>query len=152
MKKLSYLIVAGVLALAGVLSFFLKHNTTTVVRQEVPDRPNQRGPASPDPATSSQPAALSIRPSTDAGSSLNLTEEQIQLMEQNIGSLQSDVSVFKDSEAWVVRFHHTNSVMSALGVKDGDQISFRQLEEMKNEPALEGLTRRLESILLQLQK
>jgi len=152
MKKLSYLIVAGVLALAGVIGLFVKHGTTNVVRQEVPDRPTQRGPASPDPATSSQPAALSIRPSTDASAGLNLTEDQIQLMEQNISTLQKDVSVFKDTDAWVVRFHHTSAVMSSLGVKDNDQISFKQLEDMKNEPALEALTKRLENILLQLQK
>jgi hypothetical protein len=152
MKKLSYFIVAGVLTLAGVVGVLVKRSTTNVVRQEVPDRPTQRGPASPDPATSSQPAALSIRPSSDVGSNLNLTEEQIQTMEQDIATLQKDVSVFKDSEAWVVRFHHTSAVMSSLGVKDGDQISFKQLDEMKQEAALEGLTRRLENILLQLQK
>lgn len=152
MTKLSFLLVASAFAISGIFAVLTKQTPTRISRQEVPERPTLRGPASPDINTSSQPAALSVRPSTEASAGLNVTEAQIHLMEQNLSDLQQDVSLFKDTHGWVVRFHHPSRVMAALGVKDNDVISFKQLQRIKSEPALESLVHRLEVILSHLQK
>lgn len=152
---MSFLIVAGAIAFAGIVGVLTNSGSTpsSIAKKEVPDRPSRRSPASnQEEGSSSQPSALSIRPTANVLKGLNITESQIQKMEAYLPELQKDVSLFKDTQGWVVRFHHSSKIMSGLGVKDGDLISFKHLQDMKNEPALKALVGRLESVLSQLQK
>jgi hypothetical protein len=152
MMKLFFFFVVGALAISGAIAVLTRQTPTSTTRQEVPERPSLRVPASVLAGSSSQVSALSVRPTTGTTGGLNITEAQIRLMEENLRDLQQDISLFKDTEGWVVRFHHTSSIMTALGVKDSDLISFKQLQEVKKQPALESLVRRLEIIFAHLQK
>lgn len=153
MKKLSFFIIAGVFAITGIVAFFMKGPSHKAYYKEAPDKDlsSQRGIAS-DVNTTSQPASLSIRYPADATGNLNITEAQISAMEQSLGTLQKDVSLFKDTAGWVVRFHQPSKVMSDLGVQDNDLISFHQLDGIRSQPALQDLVKRLEAVLSQLQK
>jgi hypothetical protein len=151
MKKLSYILVASAFAISGVFAVLSKQTPSRVSRSEVPER-SPRGPASSEDPSTSQPAPLSIRPSPEATAGLKITESQIRMMEDNLSELQQDVSLFKDSQGWIVRFHQPSGVMASLGVKDNELISFKLIQDMKNEPALTALVGRLEIIFAQLQK
>ncbi|WP_413291441.1 hypothetical protein [Bdellovibrio sp. HCB337] len=153
MRQFSLLIIGGIFTITGIYAFFMKRYSATSYYQEVPAKilGSQRGIAS-DANTSSVPAPLSIRPPADAAGNLNITEEQIQAMEKSLGTLQKDVSVFKDTAGWVVRFHQPSKLMSDLGVQDNDLISFHQLQSIKSQPALQDLVARLEAVLGHLQK
>jgi len=153
MNKFLIPFLALALAIPGIIAVLIPPPPARVAKKEVPDRPTHRRPASSSElGSSSQPAALSVRPAGDILGGLNLTEEQILLMEKNFQALQKDVSVFKDTQAWVIRFNHPSPLMSRLGVKDGDKISFRQIQLMKQEPGLANLSSRLEMLLAHLQK
>ena len=80
------------------------------------------------------------------------SEESVENMEQNIATLQKDVSVIKDQDGWVVRFHSTNNLLSQLGISDNDLIRFNQLDEMRLNPETQDLANRMESVLGNLER
>lgn len=80
------------------------------------------------------------------------SEETVENMEQNIAALQKDVSVVKDREGWIVRFHSTNNLLSQVGISDNDMIRFNQLDEMRLNPDTQDLANRMESVLANLER
>lgn len=80
------------------------------------------------------------------------SEETVENMEQNIATLQKDVSVIKEQDGWVVRFHSTHNLLSQLGISDNDLIRFNQLDEMRLNPDTQDLANRMESVLANLER
>ncbi|WP_413612162.1 hypothetical protein [Bdellovibrio sp. HCB-110] len=83
---------------------------------------------------------------------LDISEEQIVEMEQHLGDLQKDVSLFRDNKGWIVRFHTQNNLLSKTGLKDNDLIRFGQIERLKEDPNNTELISRLEAIIMSLQR
>ena len=91
---------------------------------------------------------------TDIKAVLNfdVSQEQVEAMEHAIPELQKDVSLFRDSKGWVVRFHSQPNLLSDIGLKDNDLIRFSQIQKLKRDPEQAELISRLESVLNSLQR
>ncbi len=83
---------------------------------------------------------------------IDITNEQIENIEQNISDLQKDVKIFKDSKGWVVKFYRNENLISSLGINDNDIIRFDQLNRLKADPSKEHQISQLESIFYQLER
>lgn len=83
---------------------------------------------------------------------LDISEEQITEMEQHFSDLQKDVSLFRDSNGWVVRFHNKNNLLSSVGIKDNDFIRFGQIQKLKEDHSKGELISRLEAVMVNLQR
>lgn len=81
-----------------------------------------------------------------------LSEDQIDNMEQSLGDLQKDISLFRYKKGWLVRFHSATNLLSEIGVHDNDFIRFSQFESLKKNPQQEKLVSRLENILSSLER
>ncbi|MFM6927083.1 MAG: hypothetical protein ACKOX6_01390 [Bdellovibrio sp.] len=79
-------------------------------------------------------------------------EQTLETMEENIVTLQKEVSVIKDREGWVIRFHSADNLMSHIGLSDNDMIRFNQLDEMRLNPDTQDLAMRMESVLANLER
>jgi hypothetical protein len=66
MNRFSFVFIASVLAISGVFAALIKPLPSRMTKHEVPARTSQRGLASAEEGSSSQPAALSVRPPLDA--------------------------------------------------------------------------------------
>lgn len=82
---------------------------------------------------------------------IDISESQIERMEQELPELQKDVSLFRDNKGWTVRFHRQDNLLSLTGINDNDLICFEQIERIKKDPTKTELISRLENIMLQLQ-
>lgn len=82
---------------------------------------------------------------------LTLSDLQVENMEQSLGDLQKDVSLFRYKKGWLVRFHSSGNLLSEIGVHDNDFIRFSQFEEMKKDRSKEKLVSRLEDVLTNLE-
>lgn len=83
---------------------------------------------------------------------LDISEEQITEMEQHFSDLQKDVSLFRDNNGWVVRFHNENNLLSSVGIKDNDFIRFGQIQQLKEDQSKAELISRLEAVMVNLQR
>lgn len=83
---------------------------------------------------------------------IDLSEEQVTEMEMHLPELQKDVSLFRDNEGWIVRFHTQGNILSNVGIKDNDLIRFGQIQELKKDPEKVELISRLEAIFHNLQR
>lgn len=79
-------------------------------------------------------------------------EETLETMEQNIVTLQKEVSVIKDRDGWILRFHSPDNLLSHIGLSDNDLIRFHQLDEMRLNPDTQDLALRMESVLANLER
>lgn len=79
-------------------------------------------------------------------------EETLETMEQNIVTLQKEVSVVKDRDGWILRFHSPDNLLSHIGLSDNDLIRFHQLDEMRLNPDTQDLAMRMESVLANLER
>lgn len=104
--------------------------------------------------SNSVPAALEEPEAEDLPKQIDLTLSpfQVENMEQDLGALQKDVSLFRYKKGWLVRFHTRENLLSEIGVRDSDFIRFSQFEQMKNDVTKKDLVSRLESVLVQLEK
>lgn len=102
----------------------------------------------------SQPSQEESREVPDPPHPVNFifNEETLETMEQNIVTLQKEVSVIKDRDGWVVRFHSPDNLMSHIGLSDNDMIRFNQLDEMRLNPDTQDLAMRMESVLANLER
>jgi hypothetical protein len=82
--------------------------------------------------------------------SLDISDEDLQLLEQNIAELQNEVSLYKDDKGWVVRFNNADNLLSMIGLQDNDFIRYKQFEAMKNDPVNGEKFTRLEAVFQNL--
>ncbi len=83
---------------------------------------------------------------------INISENELDTIERNISDLQKDVSLFKDSKGWKVRFYRDPNLIASLGINDNDIINFEQFNKLKTDPEKEPLINRLESVFSELER
>lgn len=107
--------------------------------------------ASP-PETPQPPNEVVETPSSPHPVNFIFNEETLETMEQNIVTLQKEVSVIKDRDGWILRFHSPDNLLSHIGLSDNDLIRFHQLDEMRLNPDTQDLAMRMESVLANLER
>ena len=84
--------------------------------------------------------------------SLDVSEMQIAQMEQQIEELQRDVSLYRERNGWVVRFHRKNNTLARIGVQENDLIRDGHFDSLKQVPGKAELMARLEAVINHLQR
>lgn len=84
--------------------------------------------------------------------SIELSEDQLKLLEQNISQLRDTTSTIYAEGGWTVRFHEEKNFLRLIGVRDSDFIRFETLEKIKQNPKTQDLASRFEKILQSLEE
>ncbi len=84
--------------------------------------------------------------------SINLSEEQVKLLEQNLNELRETTSTLYKDGGWTVRFHDQKNFLRLIGIRDSDFIRFESLEKLKDEIGQKDLAYRFEKILQTLEE
>lgn len=131
-------------------------------KPEVPPLEKKKGMALLNVRKGSQYARLGLQPALTAplpgpeaaphAINLNISEEQVSNLEENFADLQKDVSVYRDQQGWVVRFHHNSNPLADMGLQDNDMIRFSQFHEDTQDPDRDRLYSRLEQVLIDLER
>ncbi|WP_413559522.1 hypothetical protein [Bdellovibrio sp. HCB209] len=97
-------------------------------------------------------APADVPPVPPRNVNLELTEESLEMLEQNITELHSEVTVERDNEGWILHFNNPDNYFSSIGLADNDRIPFTQFEEMRQNPEQQEMASRIETILSNLEK
>lgn len=83
---------------------------------------------------------------------IELSEDQLKLLEQNLSQLRDTTSTVYADGGWTVRFHEDKNFLRLIGIRDSDFIRFETLEKIKQNPHTQELASRFERILQSLEE
>ncbi|WP_413586100.1 hypothetical protein [Bdellovibrio sp. HCB274] len=115
-----------------------------------PATPDTMAAANPTATPLAQPPATPEEPPRDIN--LQLTEEAVDMLEENIAELHSSVTVERDNEGFILHFDSPDNYFANIGLANNDRIPFTQFEEMRQNPETQELAGRIETILSNLEK
>jgi hypothetical protein len=178
MGKRFYILSAGLVIGLILMHFIQKRQTADEVKPEarsallMPEKPNlPKAPVKEAvPLTSAEdtepkfkdlPTEAALTGSGPAEQNLeeskhsmvfDISEDEVEILEQNIPELQDQVTLYRENDGWHVRFKDPSNLLADFGILDNDVIRFSQIEEMKKDPSMERLTGRLEDVLHSLER
>ncbi|WP_413576664.1 hypothetical protein ACLVWU_01340 [Bdellovibrio sp. HCB290] len=117
---------------------------------DAPQTPDMMAAANPSATPLAQPPTTPEEPPRDIN--LQLTEEAVDMLEENIAELHQSVTVERDNEGFVLHFDSPDNYFANIGLANNDRIPFTQFEEMRQNPETQELAGRIETILSNLEK
>ncbi|MEK2689679.1 hypothetical protein [Bdellovibrio sp. GT3] len=106
--------------------------------------------ANPAATPMAQPPTAPENPPRDIN--LQLTEETVDMLEENIADLHQSVTVERDDQGFILHFDNPDNYFANIGLANNDRIPFTQFEEMRQNPETQELAGRIETILSNLEK